>query len=162
MGMIDRDGQRATPASPGRDRRGLTLMELLLVIVMIGILGTVVLPRINDLTAHSKASEAAAVVQRDLERAFSIAARLRRPVYITADNSALIYRITDVSGDTLRIIRNLGETGEIGIQEMGFVPNQVTVQPNGIASSALRVRLTSHGTTRVVNMTRVGLIRRSR
>lgn len=151
------------PASPARRsaRAGMTVMELLLVIVMIGILAAVVVPRISMLTARSKATEAAAVVQRDLERAFSIAARLRRPVYVTADNSALIYRITDVSGDTLRIVRNLGQTGDVGVETMTFNPTVLTVRPNGIASAALSVTLTSRGATRVVNMTRVGLIRRS-
>lgn len=161
MAMIGRTRHLRTSRPGGRSRRGMTLTEMLVVVVLIGILAAVIVPRITRLTSRNKASEASAVIQRDLERAFSIAARLRRPVYIRADNAARIYQVTDVSGDTLRIIRNLTEKGEIGIQTMTFSPTTVTVQPNGIASAPLTVTITSHGATRVVSMTRVGLIRRS-
>jgi type II secretory pathway pseudopilin PulG len=137
------------------------MIELMMVVVIIGILGAVVIPRISRLTARTKATEAAAIVQRDLERAFSVAARLRKSVVLTADNSARVYIVADTAGGTVRITRNLGETGESGVQQMVFSPTTITILPNGIASAPLTVTLTSHGSTRVVNMTRVGLIRRS-
>lgn len=145
----------------GRRRAGFTLIEMLLVVVMLGILSVLIIPMVSRLTAREKVSEAAAIVQHDLERAFSTAARLRRAVVLTADNSALIYQVTDQVGGTLRLTRRLNATQDASVQTMTFSPATITFQPNGIASAALTVTLTSGGATRVVEMTRVGLIRRT-
>jgi type II secretory pathway pseudopilin PulG len=134
---------------------------MLIVVVVIGILIAAITPKISTLTARNKASAAAEMIQRDLERAFAIAARLRKPVQIVADNSALIYRVIDASGGTVRISRRLDGAGEFGVQTMTFSPTTVTVNPNGVASDSLAVTLTSMGATRRVSMTRVGLVRRS-
>ncbi len=160
MGRSTGTRHRATRRATGRG--GFTVTELLMVIVMIGILGAVMVPRITRLTARNKASEAAAVVQRDLERAFSIAARLRKAVVLTADNAGLYYQIADAVGGTVRVNRNLRQGAEVGVESMIFSPTTITVQPNGIASAPLTVKLRSHGAVRTVTMTRVGLIRRTR
>ena len=160
MGISTKARHHTTRRTTGRG--GFTVTELLMVIVMIGILGAVMVPRITRLTARNKASEASAVVQRDLERAFSIAARLRKAVVLTADNAGLYYQITDAVGGTVRVTRNLRQGAEIGVESMVFSPTTITVQPNGIASAPLTVTLSSHGAVRTVTMTRVGLIRRTR
>lgn len=160
MGFSTGTRHQTTRRTTGRG--GFTVTELLMVIVMIGILGAVMVPRITRLTARNKASEASAVVQRDLERAFSIAARLRRAVVLTADNAGLYYQISDAAKGTVRLNRNLRQGAEVGVETMTFSPTTITVQPNGIASAPLTVTLSSHGAVRTITMTRVGLIRRTR
>jgi Tfp pilus assembly protein FimT len=135
-------------------------MEMLIVVVVIGILVSVALPRVSRLTARDKASAAAALVQADLERAFSTAARLREAVVIEGFNSQLRYEVRDASSGEVRLTRALEVRSEYGVQTMTFSPSVVTVQPNGIASAPLTVTLTSMGATRVISMTRVGLVRR--
>lgn len=142
-------------------RTGVTLPELLIVVVCIGVLAAAVMPRITDLTARDKASAAAGLIQTDLERAFSTAARLRKTVILTADNAAKIYQVADSGAGTVRVTRRLTETEEYGVQTMTFSPTSIRIWPNGFASSPLTVTLTSHGATRVITMTRVGLIWRS-
>lgn len=151
---------------PGRGtppirRAGLTLPELLIVVVCIGVLATMLAPRITRLTARDKASAAAALIQTDLERAFSTAARLRKTVTLTANNGARHYQVADSAGGAVRLTRRLDQTNEYGVETMTFSPTSITILPSGIASSGLTVTLTSHGATRVVQMTRVGLIWRS-
>lgn len=132
-----------------------------MVVVIIGIGTAVAVPRITVLVARNKISEAAALVQRDLERSFSTAARLRKSVTLTADNASATYQVADALAGTVRLSRNLQQVGTLGVETMTFSPTVVTFLPNGIASSPITVTLTSHGATRVVTMTRVGLIRRS-
>ncbi len=152
---------RFSPNPIGSGRAGITLIEMVIVVVVLGILAAAGIPKISQLTARTKANEATAIVQRDLERAFAIAARLRKPVYISADNAGRYYQVKDVAGDTIRLNRRLFATDEYGVQVMTFSPTTVTVQPNGVASSALQVDLTFLGAQRQVTMTRVGLVRRT-
>lgn len=142
-------------------RAGVTLPEMLIVVVCIGILAAAGIPRVARLTARDKASEAAAMVQRDLERAFSIAARLRKPVYINTNSATRSYQVVDSATATVRLSRQFDATNEYGVQTMTFSPSTVTVQPNGVASGPLTVTMTFLGATRVVAMTRVGLVRRT-
>lgn len=136
-------------------------MEMLVVVVIIGVFSAIAIPRVTSLVARNKVSGASATVQRDLERAFSLAARLRRSVTLVADNSGKYYQVADAVGGTVRLNRNLAQSEGIGVETVTFSPTTLTIHPNGIASGPLTVTLTSHGATRVVTMTRVGLIRRS-
>ena len=137
------------------------MFELLLVVVLVGILTSVLIPQISAVTARSSVSRAAIVVEQDLERAFTLAARLRQPVVLTADNASKIYQVADQSGGTVRLTRRLALGQEFGVETMSFSSNSITIQPNGVASDTLGVTLTSRGSTRHIQMTRVGLIRRS-
>ena len=143
-----------------RSRLGFTMLELLLVIVIIGILGALAFPQISMLTGKSSVARAAQVVQQDLQRAFALSARLRKPVTLTADNTARIYQVTDAAGSVL-LTRRLAPGQDIGVQTMTFSPTTVTIQPNGVSSAAIGVTLTSNGSTRQVSMTRVGLVQRT-
>ena len=142
------------------DRAGFTALELILVVVVIGVLGAMFLPQISTLTSKNSVGKAANIVQADLEQAFTLAARLRKPVILTADNGAHIYQVADQVGSTVRLTRRLKFGQEYGVETMTFSSASITIQPNGVASDSLGVTLTSRGSTRVISMTRVGLIRR--
>lgn len=162
MLTLDRNGiGRAARTRQVAARRGVTMMELMLVVVVTGIIGAASVPKLSRLTARSNTSRAAEVVRSDLERAFAIAARLRKPVQIVADQNAHIYQIVDQTGGTVRLTRSLALKGDIGVETMTFYPTTVTIQPNGVASDSIGVTLTSRGSTQRVSMTRVGLVRRT-
>jgi len=141
-------------------RRGFSLMEMILCIVIIGIMGAMFFPQISNLTRKNAVARAAQIVQQDLQRAYTLAGRLRKPVTLTADNTNHAYQVTDASNNIL-LSRNLGVTQEYGVETMTFSPTTLTIQPNGVSSDTLGVTLVSRGSTRYVSMTRVGLIRRT-
>lgn len=142
-------------------RAGITLIEMAIVVVVLGILAAAGIPKITELTARNKADQATAIVQRDLERAFAIAGRLRQSVNIVANNGGKYYQVVDASDGTVRLNRRLFTTDEYGVQTMTFSPTTVTVRPNGTSDGPLTVTLVFAGATRQVAMSRVGLVRRT-
>ena len=141
-------------------RAGFTLLEMLLVVVLIGVVGTMAVPQISRLTGKNSVSRAAMIVQQDLQRSFALAARLRKPVTLTASNSSKVYQVTDPSNNVL-LVRQLTRTQEYGVETMTFSPTTLTIQPNGVSNSTITVTLTSSGSTRVVSMSSAGLVRRT-
>jgi type II secretory pathway pseudopilin PulG len=136
-------------------------MELVLVVVILGILAAVALPRIGVLTSKEKASRAAQVLQVDIERAFAIAARQRKPVRLEFTNASLLYQVVDNVSDSVLFTRRLDGTSDFGVETLWAEPLVLNILPNGLAHRALTVIVTSRGTTREIQMSRVGLIRRT-
>jgi type II secretory pathway pseudopilin PulG len=132
-----------------------------MVIAILGIMTAMVVPQVSRYTEKSEASRAAMVVQQDLERSFALAARLRQPMVLTADNAQHIYQLKDQTDDSVRLTRRLSLGQEFGVETMTFSNTSITIQPNGVASDSLGVTLTARNTTRHVSMTRIGLIQRT-
>jgi prepilin-type N-terminal cleavage/methylation domain-containing protein len=140
---------------------GFTLTEMLLVIVMLGLLSAMLMPRISRITTHAKLNEAANIVAGDLEQAVALAARLRRPVtvnYVSGGKYTVRDRASSPN-DTLRLSRDLGLTGDQGVAVVAFTPSTVTIYPNGLVSASLLVRVTGDNFSRHVTLTPAGLIR---
>ncbi len=141
--------------------RGFTLTEMLLVIVMLGLLSAMLMPRVSRITTHAKLNEALNIVANDLEQAVGLAARLRRPVtlaYVSGGKYTVRDRATS-PGDTLRLSRDLGLTGDQGVAVLAFTPASVTIFPNGLVSASLLVRLTADDFSRHVTLSPAGLVR---
>ena len=117
-------------------------------------------PQISRMSGKNSVARSAQIIQQDLQRAFTLAASLRQPVTLTADNSAKIYQVTDASSNVL-LTRKLSLGQEFGVESMTFTPTTVTIQPNGVSSDTIGVTVVSRGSTRHVSMTVVGLTRRT-
>ena len=134
------------------------MVELALTIVMIALLTAIGVPRIGTILSHSRLNQSTAVVASDLEAAFALAGRQRRPVRLACACDSLLYRVADRADGTLRLNRMLGDD-ESGVTAMTFSTTPVEIFPSGVASAPLTVTLGAGAYTRQVTMTTGGQVR---
>ncbi len=144
---------------PGHRRRrglrgGFTLIELVIVIVVIGLILRFALPGASRSIRVGRVNGAAQVLSADLDRAFSTAARERKPIRLAWDGSAMQYTLTDRASGTTLLTRSLGTAGSTTVS---FSASPLDIFPGGFASSALTVTVSEGDYTRHIQMTRAGL-----
>lgn len=142
-------------------RRGVTLLELMVTVVILAILVAMALPRVGRTLTKNKVNQAQTIVAADLEQALSLAARGRRPIQVAyeADGRYTIRDRASSGQDTLRLRRNLALSSEGGARTVTFSPTSVVVFPTGTVSAALTITLTSDGYSRTVTLSPAGLVR---
>ncbi len=139
------------------------MVEMISVVVVGGIMAAISAARIHDLVIQSRVSRAATAVENDLEGAFAIAVRDRRPVRISWNSGLLQLDVTDRAGTTYYRKTNLGQD-EYGFTSgnVSFSRSPLEIYPNGLAGDTLNITLTatlSKSTiTKQVRMSRAGLI----
>jgi Tfp pilus assembly protein FimT len=137
---------------------GFTAVELALTLVLAGLLTAITMPRVSRTMLHIRVNRATATVAADLETAFSMAGRQRKPVRLTIDSAAVRYVVTDRTGGTVRLTRWLAAP-DYQIQQLRASTNPVDVFPSGVATATDTVLIGSGGYTRRVVMTSAGLVR---
>ncbi|MBP2646999.1 MAG: hypothetical protein H6Q77_623 [Gemmatimonadetes bacterium] len=142
-----------------RSRAGMTLTELMLVVVVVGVLAAAVVPRLATGMQATTAQSAASVVGADVEAAFSTAARSRRPVVLTCDCPNRTYQVADQTGGTVRMQRRLDKASDTGVDRLSFSAASVVIGPNGIASEPFEIDLVVGGSQRRVAVSRTGQVR---
>lgn len=144
-------------------RRGFTLIEILIVIMTIGILASVAYPSLSRSLASHTVDSAASVMAADIETAFSLAARSRRPVVFACNVSLRQCRVTDQATGAVQLQRSYDRSSGLELASMTWAPTNsarpVVVGSSGIASQGFTVTLT-HGTSeKRVTALRSGLVR---
>jgi hypothetical protein len=124
-------------------------------IVVASLLGLIAQRQVGPLIRRAQVNRATAAVAADLETAFSMAARQRRPIRITCC-AGVSYTLADLNGGTVRLQRSLVD---YGITTVAFTASPVDIFPSGVASSADTVTIGAAGYTRRVIMTSAGLVR---
>jgi len=140
-------------------RKGFTLLELMVVVVIMGVVGSMSAGRIHELMLHGRLSRAASGVQNDLEAAFATAGRNRRPIRIVWNSTSMQMQVTDRAG-YLTYRRT-----SLGVDPYGLTPGAVTfsrspveVYPTGLANDTLLITLSVENITKRVRMSRAGLV----
>ncbi len=95
------------PSSLPGNRSGFTMIELALALTVIAIMTAMMIPRLGRVMNSTRVNRTATIVASDLEQAFTLAGRFRKPMRITCDCPNSIYTIADRSDGTLRLTRRL-------------------------------------------------------
>ena len=139
-------------------RRGYTLLETLLAMVVLGIIVGSVSAPLRGLALRSRLSRSTTTVSSDLARAFSLAERSQRPVRLRCDETQSALIIEDRDSGTVLFQRSFGRDGDYRLSSMSFSPASVAVFPNGLASAPLRIVLANGEFTRTLQVTRAGQV----
>lgn len=150
---------RPLTARVGLGRTGFTMVEFALTAVVLGILALMATPKVGALIHRGRVNRATAIVAADLESAFAMAARQRRPVRLSCACDSTLYRVVDRAGGTVRLSRTLSGDADFGITGLVFSASPVDIFPSGIASAPLTVTISGGGRTRQITMTTAGQVR---
>jgi len=140
-------------------RRGFTMVEMALTMVVIAIMTAMMVPKISRTIQSSQTRRSAAIVAADLERAFTLAGRYRKPMRLSCVCGSGTYTIADLAGGTVRVSRNLRADRDFGVMTLTFTANPVDIFPSGVSSAADTVTITSGVSTRTIVMTTAGQVR---
>ena len=156
LGMIISPNSRQ---SPGTDRQGFTMIELALTLTLIAIMTAMMVPKIGRIMQATRINREIAIVVQDLEQAFTIAARYRKPMRLSCTCGTQTYTIADRTGGTVRLSRKLGADADLGTLTLTFSASPVDIFPSGVATAPDTVRITSGTSTRAVVLTTGGQVR---
>ena len=140
------------------------MVELVLTFTIIGILTAMMIPKIGRTMQATRVNRTSAIVAADLEQAFTLAGRFRRPMRISCTCGTGTYTVADLAGGTVRLRRKVVGDSDLGNMTLAFeipVAGIVDVYPSGVSTTALRVRITSGISTRAVTLSTAGHVRRS-
>src|SRR5215218_3773042 len=93
--------------SPAR-RRGFSMLELLIVLSLIGLVSAMAFGRTSRMMTQWRVTRASQAYAEELQSAFAIVGRDRKPVLITYDPLKVEVRISNRAGTVTYRTRNLG------------------------------------------------------
>jgi type II secretory pathway pseudopilin PulG len=142
------------------------MIEMAFVFAVIGILTAMAMPRLATAMRTNQVNRGITMVASDMEAAFTLAARSRRPVRIDCTCNTGGYTVADRAG-TVLLRRNVRGDRDLGVMNLTFTPiggappNVLPVEifPPGIGDKSLTVRITNGASTRAVSVTTSGLVR---
>ena len=135
------------------------MLELMVVLVTAGVLSGLSIGKISDIIAQQRVAKAAAAITNDLQQAFAIAGRNRRPVRIVIDTAKMQLQITDRSQTTNFRRTGLASAYNLRASNVRFYPSTpIEVFPNGLSSDTLSITLSANGSTRRLRVTRAGMV----
>jgi type II secretory pathway pseudopilin PulG len=135
------------------------MVEMALAFVIIAILTVAGIPKIRRTIQANQVRRSTAVVAADLERAFTLAARYRKPMRLSCTCGSGTYTVADRTGGTVRLSRNLRADGDMGILTLAFSRTPVDIFPSGVSFYPDTITITSGISTRRIIMTTAGQVR---
>jgi prepilin-type N-terminal cleavage/methylation domain-containing protein len=149
----------ATRGGAGPVRRGVTLLEMLVVVVIMGLLAKMSLGRTGGLIASYRLTRAAQAFAAELQSGYAIVGRTRKPVSFVWDGTLMELRIVDRNNTKFRR-RNFGSDSEFKLTSANITPTRTSLEvyPPGLAADSLSVVFSKDGISRRVRMLRGGLV----
>jgi Tfp pilus assembly protein FimT len=139
------------------------MVELALSFVIIAIMAGMMVPKIGRIMQATRVNRTSSIIAADVEQAFTLAARYRRPMRLSCNCAAGTYSVTDLAGGTVRLSRILGQDQDLGAVTLIFTTNPaggtVDIFPSGVSSATLTARIISGSSTRGVTASTAGHVR---
>ena len=144
-----------------RNRSGFTMIELALTLTVIAIMTAMMIPRFGRVMNSTKVNRTASMVAADLEQAFTLAGRYRKPMRISCTCGNALYTIADRTGGTVRLSRRLrdADLGNMTLVMEAPGGGTVDVFPSGVSNFPLRFRITLGNSTRAITLSTAGQVR---
>ena len=140
-------------------RPGFSMLEMLIVLIIVGILIAIAIPKMARIIRHERVNRAAQVVVQDLQNGFAMAGRQRAPVRLIFYPSTKTYVFTDRATGQILQTRSLATGTEHSVSLLDSSVDTVDVLPNGIGSASFTVTLTNGDYTRLVTASSAGFVR---
>jgi type II secretory pathway pseudopilin PulG len=139
------------------------MIEMVFTFVVIAIMAAMMVPRIGRVLQQTQVNRSIALVASDMEAAYTLAARQRKPVRVDCNCGAGTYTVADRAG-TVLLSRNLWADADLGVMTLTFTAAPVNtlpmeIFPPGISDKNLTVRITGGASTRAVFVTTAGQVR---
>ena len=165
MTFADSSRARSGPAGVQRlrSRRGFSLLELVVVLVLIGIVTGISTGRISAMRAQQQVTRASSVIRTRMETAFALAGRNRAPVHIVWNSTTMQLTITDRTEATVYGSTALSSDFGLKAGEVTVTRATTEVYPNGFANDTLSITITTlrggNTYTKRIRMSRAGLVK---
>lgn len=135
------------------------MVEMLIVVTVLGTVTAMAMPNVNSTIRQRRVIAAANALSSDVEAAFSLAARQRRPVRVAYDAASGEIRVADQATGTVYRRRPLQMSSEYHLDAVSMSPPFIDIFPNGVGSADFSVSLTNGAFQRQIAVTRTGLTR---
>jgi Tfp pilus assembly protein FimT len=135
------------------------MLEMLLVLIVLGLLVAISIPRMGSVIRHERVNRAAQVVVADLQNGFAMAGRQRAPVRLTFTATTKTYVFSDRATGTVFQTRVMDNRSEYALSTLSASPSSIDVLPNGIGSVSLTVTLAQGDYSRTITASSAGFVR---
>jgi len=148
---------------PTARRMGFTVIELLAVMTIVGVASALSLGKFSSIVARQRVNKAAYAVSNDVQLAFAIAGRNRRPVRVVWDSTSLQLTITNRAQDTVFRRTGLGTGAGFNLNRADITVyppanKPLEIFPNGLATDTMSITLTANGAKKRVWVSKAGLV----
>ena len=148
-----------------RSRSGFTLLELMMVVVIAGLTLAIGVTGMAGAQNRVRLDRAASVLSDDIQSAFALVGRDRKPVRVVYDAANVRFILTDRTGTNIFRIQTLGQESEYKMTSSTIAVSDTAfeIYPPGLAASALTIRLrkgvgSRDSVTRILTVSRAGLV----
>jgi prepilin-type N-terminal cleavage/methylation domain-containing protein len=140
---------------------GFSMIELALALTIVAIMVSLGIPKFARVMNSTRVNQTASRVAADMEQAFTLAGRYRKPMRISCTCNNAIYTIADRTGGTVRLSRRLRDADLGNMTLVMETPGGGTVDvfPSGVSTALLRFRITLGNSTRAITLSTAGQVR---
>jgi len=135
------------------------MLEMVVVMVIMGLLIAIAVPKLGRTMRHERVNRAASVIVADLQNGFAIAGRQRAPVRLTFTAATKTYVFSDRATGSVFQTRIMDNRSEYALTTLSATPSTIDVLPNGIGSVALTVTVAQGDYSRTVTASSAGFVR---